>query len=150
MENDVIQLLSILEVLAIVANGIAICACFFLSATVLIKSFFSKFSAYKVSINDFDAYEDIFKLARSCSRCGFVFQFLGWVMLSSNQIGFIALPELTKNFAISWAAVGLSVLVFGIVSSMLCKETKTVFFNKMVPVMFVYSVLYFIVTFLIY
>lgn len=72
-------------------------------------------------------------------------------MFSANQIGFIQISTLTYYHAISWAVLCIVTLVLGIISRFITgKETSNLIIGRKVTWMMFYSILYFIVTFLVY
>ncbi len=151
MDFSKLEILSVLEILAILANGISILTGLILSLTVLVKSILAKRNNMRINSEDFSAHEKLFLLLKSCGRCAFIFQFLAWLMFSSKQTGFIQLPVLTYSFALSWAVLCIINFTFGIISRFFNgKETNNVMIGRKTTWMMFYSILYFVVTFLIF
>ena len=151
MDFSKLGVLSALEVLAILANGVSILTGLILAITVFIKSMLLKRSNIRINPEDFSEHDKLFQLMKSCGRCAFIFQFLAWLMFSSKQVGFIKLPTLTYSFALSWAVMCIINFTLGIISRFINgKEISNFMIGKKTTWMMFYSVLYFVVTFLIY
>lgn len=115
------------------------------------KSIIAKKNNMKINSEDFSAHDKLFQLLKSCGRCAFIFQFLAWLMFSSQQSGFIQLPVLTYSFALSWAVLCIINFIVGIIVRFINgKETNNLTIGRKTTWMMSYSILYFVVTFLIY
>lgn len=151
MNYNELDILSILEVLSIVATGVAMLTNLILSLTVLIKSVVAKKNNIILNSEHFSSHDKMFLLSKSCGRYGFIFQFLGWLMFSAQHTGFISLSILTFYFALLWATICIITFIFAIISRYLNgKETNNFMLNKKTTWMMMYSILYFVVTFLIH
>lgn len=150
MKLSELEILSILEALSIFANAIAVITALILSITVLMRSVHAKINGTKVDSEEFASHLKIVEILKSCSRYGFVFQFLGWLMFTSKQKGFVSLPVLTNSFALLWGVACVITIVLGIFSRLINgKETKNVVLGRKITWMMWCSVLYAVVTFLI-
>lgn len=145
-----IMVLYSLEILSLVSVAIAILCSFAMSVFNLVKNIQSKMAGAQLKSELFDTQRKIFGSIKICSRCGFVFQFLAWLMFSSKQKGFIKLPELTYIFAILYASILIITIVLGIACKILNgKDNPTDFLTKRIVNYLLVSVLYFLITFLI-
>ena len=140
-----------LEILSIIANAAALLTGLLMAVSVLIKSIHAKRVGITLESKNFAGYDSLFTLLKSCVRCGFVFQFLAWLMFSANQWGFIPLYRLTFAFAVLWAALCVATIVTGVAGRFIGgKEVARVAVGNNFSWYLFYAVVYFVATFLIY
>lgn len=151
MKYSELDIFKILEVLAIIANGMAVIINLILSSTVLYKSIIAKKSGIKVSSEEFASHDNLFTISKSCGRCGFIFQFLAWLMFSSKKAGIAAPAVLTYYFALFWAITCVVTFCIGAAARFLNgKEASDAMLKRKTTWMMIYSILYFVITFLIH
>lgn len=150
MQNGEFDYLMILEILSVAANMAAVMTGLVLSLTVFVKSIIASFHGMRVDSEAFPSHERLFSLMKSCGRYGFVFLLLGWLLFSSEKNGIFSVDELAFALAVAWAVTGMINLVLGIVSRLLNgRKTGNTLLRKKVPWMMLYSVIYFIASFLL-
>lgn len=139
-----------LEILFIITNVVAILIGFMLNVVYLIKSINAKIARRTLDADAFANHKGIAGIIKSCGLCGFGFQLLAWFMFSANQRGYFDLSNLTFGFAVAWAVLCLVTVVFSVAGHIINGNSSVAVFKSKMKTFSLFSVLYFIVTFLIY
>lgn len=141
---------SILEFLFIVTNVVAILIGVITNVIFLIKSIHAKKMKITVDADTFLNHTSLVGIIKSCGMCGFGFQLLAWLMFSAQQIGFIELYKLTFFFALAWAGLCLLTVLISALGNFINVNSSISVFKKKMQTFSMFSIIYFIVTFLIY
>jgi len=134
----------VLSFLSVLANIVAIVTALALNAMVLVKSTLNKKAGILEDAEAFSEHSKILEIVKSCYRCGLIFHVLTWVL-------FAFAPDLTLLFAFLWGILGIATAANGIASRIINgKATNSLVLFKKIKSFILYSVIYFIMYFLIY
>lgn len=145
-----IEILTALEALSLISNGISLLTGLVLSVIVAVRSIVATINRIKINAEDFPQHNGLIQVMKSCAIYGFIFQFLGWLMFSSRYEGFMTLPELTNLLSVLWASLFVVNAVCGLISTALNRKgSKNILLKKKTWLIIIFTVLYFAVSFLI-
>lgn len=134
----------VLSILSVLANTVAIVTVLMLNAMVLIKSVLNKKAGILEDAENFSEHSKILEIVKSCYRCGLIFHILTWLL-------FAFVPDLTLLFAFLWGILSIVTATNGIASRIINgKATNSLVLFKKIKSFILYSIVYFVMYFLIY